>query len=93
MRPAAPIFWYHFYTTFYTHKWYAILAPRGTPQPIVARLNQEFRDALADPGIRDLLSKSGVDPEGSSPDELARYIRSEIVKWAKVIKAANVKLD
>jgi len=73
--------------------WYAILAPRGTPQPVVARLNQEFRDALADPGIRDLLSKSGVDTEGSSPDELARYIRSELVKWAKVVKTANIKLD
>jgi len=73
--------------------WYAIVAPRGTPQPIVARLNQEFRDALADPAIRDLLSKSGVDTEGSSPDELGRYIRSELVKWAKVVKAANIKLD
>ncbi|MBX3649878.1 MAG: tripartite tricarboxylate transporter substrate binding protein [Burkholderiales bacterium] len=73
--------------------WYAILAPRGTPQNLVARLNEEFRKALGDPGIREFLSKSGVDPEGGTPEELGKYIRSELAKWAKVIKAANIRLD
>ena len=48
---------------------------------------------LADPGIRDFLTKSGIDPEGGSPEELTRYMRSELAKWAKVVKAANIKLD
>jgi len=73
--------------------WYAILAPRGTPQNLVARLNEEFRKALGDPGIREFLTKSGVDPEGGTPDELGKYVRSELAKWAKVIKAANIRLD
>ena len=73
--------------------WYAMLAPRGTPQPIVARLNEEFRKVLADPGIREFLTKAGVDPEGGTPEELAKYLRSEITKWARVIKEANIKVD
>ncbi len=73
--------------------WYAILAPKGTPQNIIARHNEEFRKAIGDPGIREFLTKSGVDPEGGTPDELGKYIRSELAKWAKVIKAANIKLD
>lgn len=73
--------------------WYAMLAPRGTPQPIVARLNEEFRKVLADPGIREFLTKAGVDPEGSTPEELAKYLRSEITKWARVIKEAGIKVD
>ncbi len=73
--------------------WYGMLAPKGTPREIVARLNEEFRKVLADPGIRDFLTKSGVEPEGSSPEELGKYMRSEIDKWAKVIKTANIRLD
>ena len=73
--------------------WYAMLAPRGTPQNVLARLHEEFRKVLADPGIRDFLTKSGIDPEGGSPEELARYMRSELAKWAKVVKDANIKLD
>lgn len=73
--------------------WYAILAPKGTPQNIINRHNEEFRKALGDPGIREFLTKSGVDPDGGTPDELGKYIRSELAKWAKVIKAANIRLD
>jgi tripartite-type tricarboxylate transporter receptor subunit TctC len=48
---------------------------------------------LADPGIRDFLTRSGIDPEGGSPEELTRYMRSELAKWTKAVKAANIKLD
>jgi tripartite-type tricarboxylate transporter receptor subunit TctC len=73
--------------------WYAMLAPRGTPQNVIARLNEEFRKVLADAGIRDFLTKAGVDPEGSTPEELGKYMRSELAKWARVVKVANIKLD
>jgi tripartite-type tricarboxylate transporter receptor subunit TctC len=73
--------------------WYGMLAPKGTPQHIITRLNEEFRKVLADPGIRDFLTKSGVDPEGSTPEELGKYMRSELAKWAKVVKAANIRVD
>ncbi len=73
--------------------WYGILAPKGTPRDIVTRLNEEFRKVLGDPGIRDFLTKAGVEPDGGSPEELGKYIRSEVAKWAKVIKAANIRID
>lgn len=73
--------------------WYAMLAPRGTPPAIISRLHEEFRKVLADPAYRDFLVKSGIEPEGGSPEELARYIRSELVKWARVVKEANIKMD
>lgn len=73
--------------------WYAMLAPRSTPQTIIARLHEEYRKVLADPGIRSFLTKSGVEPDGGTPEELGKYLRSELAKWAQVIKAANIKLD
>ncbi len=73
--------------------WYAMLAPKGTPQNIIARLHEEYRKVLADPGIRSFLTKSGVEPDGGTPEELNKYMRSELSKWAQVIKAAHIKLD
>lgn len=73
--------------------WYGMLAPKGTPRDIVGRLNEEFRKVLGDPAIRGFLTKSGVEPDGGTPDELSKYMRSELAKWAKVIKAANITVD
>ncbi|MGE0556827.1 MAG: Bug family tripartite tricarboxylate transporter substrate binding protein [Burkholderiales bacterium] len=73
--------------------WYGIVAPKGTPQPVIARINEEFRKVLGDPGIRAFLTKSGIEPDGGKPGELGRYMVSEIAKWARVIKAANIRLD
>lgn len=73
--------------------WYAMLAPKGTPQSIVVRLHEEYRKVLADTGIRSFLTKSGVEPDGGTPEELGKYMRSEITKWAQVIKAARITLD
>jgi tripartite-type tricarboxylate transporter receptor subunit TctC len=73
--------------------WYAILAPAGTPQGIVARLNAEFLKALKQPDYRALLEKSAIEPIGSTPDELGRFIKSELAKYAKVVKDANIRVD
>jgi len=73
--------------------WYGMLAPKGTPREVIARLNEEFRKVLADPAIRGFLTKSGVDPDGGTPEELGKYMRSELAKWAKVVKAANITVD
>jgi tripartite-type tricarboxylate transporter receptor subunit TctC len=73
--------------------WYAMLAPKGTPREIINRLNEEFRKVLGDPAIRSFLTKSGVDPDGSTPEELGKYIRSELAKWAKVVKSSNITVD
>jgi tripartite-type tricarboxylate transporter receptor subunit TctC len=63
----------------------------GTPRAIVTRLNQAIVATLAGPEVRERLVAQGVDPAGNAPDEFAAYLRSEIVKWANVIKAAGVK--
>ncbi len=73
--------------------WYAMLAPRGTPSPIIARLHEEFRRVLIDPGYREFLVKSGIEPEGGSAEELTRHMRSELVKWARVVREAHIKMD
>jgi tripartite-type tricarboxylate transporter receptor subunit TctC len=73
--------------------WYAVLAPAGTPREIVMRLNAEIARVLKQPDYRSLLVNNTIEPIGSPPEELARYIKSELVKWAKVIKDANVRVD
>jgi tripartite-type tricarboxylate transporter receptor subunit TctC len=73
--------------------WQAIFAPAGTPKPIVDRLHAELAKILQDPEVRDRLAKLGLDPSGMTPAELAAFQKAEIEKWAKVIKAANIKID
>jgi tripartite-type tricarboxylate transporter receptor subunit TctC len=73
--------------------WYGILAPKGTPREIVTRLNQDIRKVLNDSGIRAFLTKAGIEPDGGTPEALGRYMQSELAKWAKVIKAGNIRID
>jgi tripartite-type tricarboxylate transporter receptor subunit TctC len=73
--------------------WYGILAPAGTPHEIIQKLNHEIVRALDHPDYRSLLVNNGIDPIGSPPEELGQYIRSELVKWAKVVKDAAVRVD
>jgi tripartite-type tricarboxylate transporter receptor subunit TctC len=73
--------------------WFGVVAPAGTPAPVVARLNAEIVDALKVPEIRQHLLAGGAEPATSTPEEFGRFIRSESEKWAKVVKAAGVKLN
>jgi tripartite-type tricarboxylate transporter receptor subunit TctC len=73
--------------------WQAIFAPAGTPKPIVDRLHAELAKILKDPEVQDRLAKLGLDPSGMTPAELAAFQKAEIEKWAKVVKAANIKID
>ncbi len=76
---------------FNTTGWYGVLAPRGTPQPVVAKLHAETVKALNLPPVKDQLVKLGVDSVGSTPDQFATLIREEFATWGKVIKAAGLK--
>jgi tripartite-type tricarboxylate transporter receptor subunit TctC len=80
-----------FYPEFESDNWYAFFVPAGTPQDIVAKLNGEILKALKAPDVIDYLSHDGADPVGSTPAELAANYRREIVKYAKLIKAANIQ--
>jgi len=73
--------------------WYGILAPAGTPREIVNRLNSEIHKALASADLKQRLANSGVEPLVSTPEHFAAFIKSEIVRYAKVIKDAGIKIE
>ena len=73
--------------------WYGILAPAGTPREIVNRLNSEIHKALASADLKQRLANSGVEPLVSTPEHFADFIKSEIVRYAKVIKDAGIKIE
>ena len=71
--------------------WNALFAPAGTPAPIVDKLNQLVRRWLTNPETKAAMEAQGLDPEPGTPQELGEMVRTELVKWAKVIKAAGIK--
>lgn len=73
--------------------WFGIVAPTGTPEPIVTRLNAEINAGLADEATRAAMRNLGVEPAPQSTAAFARYIGSETTKWAQVIQRAAIKLD
>ncbi|MCC7081694.1 MAG: hypothetical protein IT530_13565 [Burkholderiales bacterium] len=73
--------------------WFAIYAPSGTPEAIIARLNQEIVEAMAEPDMREKLARTGVNPGSSTPQELGRRLRAEVAKWAKIIAAARIPIN
>jgi len=72
------------------NSWFTIVAPAGTPKPIIDRLNAEIVKALADPGVRAKLRAQGLTVRGSSPAELATATREQLAKYAKLMKEAGI---
>ena len=73
--------------------WYGVVAPAGTPAAIIAKLNRELVRILNTPEVRERLAGDGSEPVGSTPEEFATHIKSEITKWHKVISEADIKLE
>jgi tripartite-type tricarboxylate transporter receptor subunit TctC len=73
--------------------WFGMVAPAGTPKPIIDRLNAETVAALKDPEIAKRATAAGAEPLTDTPQEFAAFIRSEARKWAEVIKTANVRIN
>jgi tripartite-type tricarboxylate transporter receptor subunit TctC len=73
--------------------WVALLAPAGTPRPIVDKLSSAAGAAMRRPEIKERLAQFGIDPVGSTSAEFTAFLKNEVAKWAKVIKDANVKID
>ena len=71
--------------------WYAVVAPAATPQDVVTKIGSEVAGIVKQPEVADRLSKEGADPVGSTPEEFGRYLRAEIEKWRKVIRAAGIQ--
>jgi len=73
--------------------WFGVLAPAGTPAPVIDRLNDEFRKALASADMRERLVRMGAEPAPNSPAEFAALIRSELAKYEKVVKFSGARVD
>ena len=81
------------YPGFEADQWYGVVAPAGTPAAVVARLNAEINKALALPDVAQQLSGEGAVPTPGTPQAFGELIRTEIPRWAEVVKAGNVKPD
>jgi tripartite-type tricarboxylate transporter receptor subunit TctC len=73
--------------------WFAFLAPRGTPRAIVDKLHSEVASAMADPSVRTRFADFGAEPMATTPEELGRFISSEVAKWRGIITKAGITID
>ena len=73
--------------------WHGVLAPAGTPAPIIKLLHDEVVKILNAPDMKEKLNALGLEPVGNTPEEFGQFIKDENVKWAKIAKDANVKLE
>lgn len=78
---------------FDANNWYGLLAPAKTPRPIVQKLNAEVVKVLGMPDVRQFLFSQGLDPAPTTPEEFGAYIKSEMAKWAKVVRAAGASTN
>ena len=78
---------------FESSSWFGVLAPAGTPKPIITRLNADIHKSLQDPAVAKRLAAVGFEITYGTPEEFSAYIKSEIKKWAKVVKASGAKPD
>ena len=73
--------------------WFALFAAPGTPKPVADKLSTQVAEVLKLPDVAKKLSDLGLEPVGSTPDELARYQQTEIAKWAKVVKESGATVE
>jgi tripartite-type tricarboxylate transporter receptor subunit TctC len=76
---------------FVTQTWYGVLAPRGTPAPIITTLNSIIVKAVQREDFRNRLAQMGADPLAESPEYFRKMLGEEIERWSKVIKASGIK--
>jgi len=73
--------------------WYGLLAPAGTPRPIVERLHLELVKVMAAPEVRERLRAMGGEPDSRAPEQFAEFMRAEHARWGKVIRDAGIKSE
>jgi tripartite-type tricarboxylate transporter receptor subunit TctC len=73
--------------------WFGVFAPSGTPKAIITRLNQATVKALQSSDVQKQLSAQGLDPHSSTPEALQKQLRTDIEKWARIIKSAGIKTN
>jgi tripartite-type tricarboxylate transporter receptor subunit TctC len=80
-------------TDYEVSNWLGVLAPAGTPREVVAGLHAAVARAMADAGMKRQLAALGIEPTSSTPEEFAALIRSELPKWARIVKASGAKVE
>jgi tripartite-type tricarboxylate transporter receptor subunit TctC len=93
VAPEIPTFAESGYPDFDVDFWYGVLAPAATPREIIAKLNQDITEILNTPEIRETLSNQGLEPVTSTPEQFAELIRTDLARWAKVIKSAGITAE
>jgi tripartite-type tricarboxylate transporter receptor subunit TctC len=93
LMPAVPTVAESGYPGYAVENWLGLLAPAGTPEPIIARLNGEIVAILKNPQIREQLAAQGLEPAGSTPGEFASQLAAEIAKWKRVVAETGVRAD
>ena len=73
--------------------WLGLMAPAGTPRPVLEKLNAEVNKVINAPDVKETWSKQGAVPMGMTIDEFEKFLRQDIVKWAKVVKLSGAKVD
>jgi tripartite-type tricarboxylate transporter receptor subunit TctC len=73
--------------------WQGVMVPAKTPRSVVDRLSVEINKALQHPDVKAKLALQGAEPLGSSPEEYAAYVKSELARWARVVKQTGVTLE
>jgi tripartite-type tricarboxylate transporter receptor subunit TctC len=73
--------------------WYGLFAPAATPRPIIVRVNQEVRKMSDMQDVKDRLALQGAEVLSSTPEELAKRVRADLVKWGKIVKASGARVD
>jgi len=91
--PEAPTFAELGYPKVAVSLWYGLLAPAGTPAPVVNQLNRQVLKVLESADVREKLQAQGAEPMPGAPEAFASFMRDEMAKWAPVVKQAGVKLD
>jgi tripartite-type tricarboxylate transporter receptor subunit TctC len=81
------------YPGFESATWFALFAPAGTPREIIGRLNAAVSKAVQTPDVRQKFMAQGAETMSGSPGEVGAYVRAEVAKWAKVVKASGAKVE
>ena len=73
--------------------WLGLVAPRGTPAPVIGKIQQKVAQILSDPAMREKSERTGAFPIASTPEQFSRFIRNEADRWSRVLKETNIKYD
>ena len=78
---------------FTNNGWYGIVAPAGTPAPIINKLSVEMKRALANAEFSKYIESIGMEPAASTPQELQEWVSSELARWSKVVRDAGIRVQ